>query len=169
MSRDRFMQAGQAQLSGVIVSIGHTSQAAANHIKNLRGWALVEAASFEEAANYVKSTSERLLLMIGDAHTAVPRDYLLIAQVAAERSPETVLGFLYGRGEEQLLQAAKKLPVKPTPGQNILPQFVYNAAPDRSFLSGARLADPCEAAASPRGTGQTAYPADGINLPFRPF
>ena len=73
MSRDRFMQAGQAQLSGVIVSIGHTSQAAANHIKNLRGWALVEAASFEEAANYVKSTSERLLLMIGDAHTAVPR------------------------------------------------------------------------------------------------
>ena len=60
-----------------------------------------------------------------------------------------MLGFLYGRGEEQLLQAAKKLPVKPTPGQNILPQFVYNAAPDRSFLSGARLADPCEAADSP--------------------
>lgn len=94
--------------SGRAIGVGRSGVAAAAHVSASRGWAETQTRDWEEVEQTLPGSSG-IALVVADLNDATAESLLKISHVVADQAPDLALGFLFGRGADQLLGAASRL------------------------------------------------------------
>ncbi len=135
-----------------VVSVGPSAEAAAEYVGEHLGWPVSMVDSMSGAGSMVASGVDGTVLIVSDAGKETPRSFVSVAKSAANASPNLCLGFLYGRGEEQLLSAARRMSDQPYIGE-ARKQYLFVDSLDTWGFNAAHLTPVSEVAHDRETTG----------------
>jgi len=131
-----------APSSRSVIAVGAAAQAAAAHLGSLRACAVEEIASLDELPPRLAGLGAGTLLVVLDSEGVGPLDLIRLAHAAATLAPEISLGVVFGHGEAGLLEAARRLPPRPSVAPPDGRQVLFNSMGPGFPVPGARLERP---------------------------
>jgi hypothetical protein len=123
----------------LIFAVGEGAAEAAQVVGALRQAAVVPLVTPEALCLRLTKGILGTAFVVVDFARLATRQFLAILQAAAVGSPELTLGFLYGRGPDQLVSAAVRLRSEPAVAPPAGVQRVFNSLTNQLKLGGARL------------------------------
>jgi hypothetical protein len=123
---------------GWVIEIGPTGRQAAATVSERRGWPVECVQDMQNALEFLRNRSGYALAVL-DLTKASTEAFLAAAQAVAENAPDLALGFLYGRGAEQLYEAALRLPSAPQRARQGKRQVIYEGEGFTRWVEGAEL------------------------------
>ncbi|MFC1835856.1 hypothetical protein ACFL2Q_14240 [Thermodesulfobacteriota bacterium] len=146
------MKTGVEDFGCHVISVGPAAVASAEYLGEYRGWPVTVAHSMADAVRMMGTGLDGTVLVIADAGEETPRSFLSVATAGANGSPDLCLGFLYGRGKEQLLDAARQISDRPFVGDP-RKQFLFVDNPDTWDFKATHLTLASEVAHDLEGLG----------------
>lgn len=112
--------------AGRVLCVGPRARQASAYIEGVRGWSVSTVPKFDDVTS-VLCESSRSAIVVVDLAEVTADSLIRIAHAVAIHAPDLAFSLLYGRGDEQLLDAAKRLPSVPDRGDHLGSQLFFDA------------------------------------------
>jgi hypothetical protein len=122
-----------------ILAIGSMALGPAAALAQIRPGARICLPSLSSVAALLENGLGGTVFVVVDSEAATTEELLAVAQAGAEGSPDLALGFLYGRGQDQLFGVVRRFCTDPPVAPRDAAQHLFSAPDQPISLRAARL------------------------------